>query len=64
MIRIVVLLLCVFLLPAWVTAQKGFVKGKLGEELDDLMTSLAKKVIQVRCLLHKTPKSFCVKVMV
>ena len=38
-----VLLLCILLLPVWVMAQKGFVKEKLGEELDDLMTGFSKK---------------------
>ena len=38
-----VLLLCILLLPVWATAQKGFVKEKLGEELDDLMTGFSKE---------------------
>lgn len=38
-----VLLLCVLLFPVYAVAQKGFVNGKLGEELDDLMTDFSKK---------------------
>lgn len=41
--KIIVLLLCILFQPVWVTAQKGFVGGKLGEELDDLMTSFSKE---------------------
>jgi CubicO group peptidase (beta-lactamase class C family) len=41
--KFVILLLCVLLLPLWVMAQKGFVKGSLGEELDDLMTGFSKE---------------------
>src|SRR5918997_5513523 len=40
--KTIALLLCTLLLPAWVTAQKGLVKGKLGEELDDLMTGFSR----------------------
>lgn len=39
----IVLLLCILLQPVWVTAQKGFVKGALGEKLDDLMTDFSKE---------------------
>jgi CubicO group peptidase (beta-lactamase class C family) len=38
-----VLLLCILFLPVWLTAQKAFVKEKLGEELDDLMNDFTKK---------------------
>lgn len=41
--KFTVLLICILLLPVWATAQKGFVDGKLGEELDDLMTEFSKK---------------------
>lgn len=38
------LLLCIMLQPIWATGQeKGFVSGKLGEELDDLMIEFSKK---------------------
>ncbi|MBA4182663.1 MAG: hypothetical protein H0X49_01440 [Acidobacteria bacterium] len=37
------LLLCILLLPVWATAQKGFVKEKLGDELDDLMTGFSEE---------------------
>lgn len=37
------LLVCIVLLPFCVAAQKGFVKGEMGEELDDLMTDFSKK---------------------
>ena len=59
--KFIVLLLCVLLQPVWVAAQKGSVKGKLGEELDDLMTGFSKEgysgaVLVVRdgeVVLHK-----------
>ena len=41
--KIIVLLLCVLFQPVWVTAQKGFVDGVLGEQLDDLMASFTKE---------------------
>jgi CubicO group peptidase (beta-lactamase class C family) len=41
--KFVTLVLCVLLLPVWTLAQKGFIKGKLGEELDDLMTGFSKE---------------------
>lgn len=41
--KFVILLLCVLLLPVWAAAQKGFVEGKLGKELDDLMTDFSRK---------------------
>lgn len=41
--KIVMLMLCILVLPVWVAAQKGYVGGKLGEELDDLMTDFSKK---------------------
>lgn len=59
--KFIVLLLCVLLQPLWAPAQKGAVKGKLGEELDDLMTGFSKEgysgaVLVVRdgeLILHK-----------
>jgi CubicO group peptidase (beta-lactamase class C family) len=41
--KLATLLFCILLLPVWATAQKGFVKEKLGDELDDLMTDFSKK---------------------
>ena len=41
--KITVLLICLLLLPVWAVAQKGFVNGKLGEELDDLMTGFIRE---------------------
>jgi CubicO group peptidase (beta-lactamase class C family) len=41
--KFVTLVLCVLLLPVWTLAQKGVVKGKLGEELDDLMIGFSKE---------------------
>lgn len=38
-----ILLLCVLLLSVPASAQKGFVGGKLGEKLDDLMTGFGKE---------------------
>jgi CubicO group peptidase (beta-lactamase class C family) len=37
------LLLCILLVPVSATAQKGYVRENLGEELDDLMTGFSKK---------------------
>ena len=42
-VKRIILLLCILLQPVWVTAQEGLVKGKLGEQLDDLMTSFSKE---------------------
>lgn len=41
--KFIAVLLCALLLPAGVTAQEGFVKGKLGEELDDLMAGFSRE---------------------
>ena len=41
--KIIVLLLCLLFQPVWATAQKGYVSGMLGEQLDDLMTGLSKE---------------------
>ncbi|MDQ3064142.1 MAG: beta-lactamase family protein, partial [Acidobacteriota bacterium] len=41
--KLAMLLFFILLLPVWATAQKGFVKEKLGDELDDLMTDFSKK---------------------
>ena len=41
--KFVTLVLCVLLLPVWALAQKGFVKGTLGEEINDLMTGFSKE---------------------
>ena len=41
--KVIVLLLCILFQPVWVTAQKGYVSGVLGEQLDDLMTSFSKE---------------------
>lgn len=41
--KIIALLLCTLLLPVWAAAQKGVVKGKLGEELDGLMTGFVRE---------------------
>ena len=40
---VLVLLLSILFQPVWVTAQKGYVSGVLGEQLDDLMTSFSKE---------------------
>lgn len=41
--KFIVLLLCILFQPVWVTAQKGYVSGVLGEQLDDLMASFGKE---------------------
>jgi hypothetical protein len=63
--KLAIFLLCIMLQPIWATGQeKGFVGGKSGEALDDLMIDFSKKVIRVRCWSLKTAKSFCTKVTV
>src|SRR5918997_103277 len=42
--KLTIFLLCVLLQPLWIAGQeKGFVKGDLGEKLDDLMTGFGKE---------------------
>jgi CubicO group peptidase (beta-lactamase class C family) len=42
--KLAIFLLCIMVQPLWVAGQeKGFVAGKLGEELDDLMIGFSKK---------------------
>jgi CubicO group peptidase (beta-lactamase class C family) len=42
--KITALILCLTILPIWISGQqKGFVKGKIGEQIDDLMINFSKE---------------------
>ncbi len=42
--KITALILCILIQSVWVSGQqKGFVKGKLGEQIDDLMFDFSKE---------------------
>lgn len=60
--KVLVLLLFTLLQAGWIQGQKGFVGGKLGEELDDLMTSFSKEGYSGAVLIEQNGEVICVKI--